>query len=238
MTTLPLAATSPHQPPDYLTTLRQAAQALRQKLDPPTALIPPSSAPSPIVARPASLDLVFALLLAEQAAKQPRPPFDPTTLWGTWRLGFTAPKRARLGAIAPGRYWPQFIPAQISFQPAPAASQTPASLTNIPATVGNQVQLGPLRLQFAGPARATGKKNLLVFDFLQVQLAWGNHSLFQHDIRGGMVQAETFYQTAAIAQKPFFAFFLITDDFIAARGRGGGLALWIKSPEVSAIAQR
>jgi len=31
-----------------------------------------------------------------------------------------------------------------------------------------------------------------------------------------------------IAKLPFFAFFLVTEDFIAARGRGGGLALWVK----------
>ena len=30
-----------------------------------------------------------------------------------------------------------------------------------------------------------------------------------------------------IAKLAFFAFFLVTEDMIAARGRGGGLALWI-----------
>ena len=32
----------------------------------------------------------------------------------------------------------------------------------------------------------------------------------------------------AIAKLAFFAFFLVTEDMIAARGRGGGLALWIR----------
>ncbi|MBE9256152.1 hypothetical protein IQ228_01760, partial [Dolichospermum sp. LEGE 00246] len=31
-----------------------------------------------------------------------------------------------------------------------------------------------------------------------------------------------------IAKLAFFAFFLVTEDMIAARGRGGGLALWIR----------
>ena len=35
-------------------------------------------------------------------------------------------------------------------------------------------------------------------------------------------------QHVPIAKLPFFAFFLITENLIAARGRGGGLALWIK----------
>jgi len=34
-----------------------------------------------------------------------------------------------------------------------------------------------------------------------------------------------------IAKLPFFAFFLVTEDFIAARGRGGGLALGLRRLE-------
>ncbi|BAY27539.1 hypothetical protein NIES2100_73640 [Calothrix sp. NIES-2100] len=45
--------------------------------------------------------------------------------------------------------------------------------------------------------------------------------------RSGKVPSGDFYNQP-IAKLPFFAFFVITKDFIAARGRGSGLALWIR----------
>ncbi len=51
--------------------------------------------------------------------------------------------------------------------------------------------------------------------------------VYKKQIRSGKVQSEDFYNQS-IAKLPFFAFFLVNEDFIAARGRGGGLALWIR----------
>ncbi|MBD2057640.1 hypothetical protein H6F88_16720 [Oculatella sp. FACHB-28] len=91
----------------------------------------------------------------------------------------------------------------------------------------NQIQLGSFKLKFTGPAKYLGKKNLLAFDFTQVQLELGDRSLFTADFRGGKAKKAAFEQIA-ITKLPFFAFFLVTEEFIAARGRGGGLALWIQ----------
>jgi hypothetical protein len=51
--------------------------------------------------------------------------------------------------------------------------------------------------------------------------------LYNRPIRSGKVQTEDFYNQP-IAQLPFFVFFLVTEDLIAARGRAGGLAFWIR----------
>ena len=40
--------------------------------------------------------------------------------------------------------------------------------------------------------------------------------------------ASEFFYEKPIAKLPFFVFFLVTENMIAARGKGGGLALWVK----------
>ncbi len=52
-------------------------------------------------------------------------------------------------------------------------------------------------------------------------------TVYSGNFRGGKATATDFYHQP-IAKLPFFAFFLVTEEFIAARGRGGGLALWVK----------
>ncbi len=54
-----------------------------------------------------------------------------------------------------------------------------------------------------------------------------NRVVYNQPIRSGKVESEDFYNQP-IAKLPFFAFFLVTENFIAARGRGGGLAIWVK----------
>ncbi len=121
-----------------------------------------------------------------------------------------------------GFYTPQFAPAQLSFFPA-ESSQADAAI----AQIGNQVSLGALVFRLTGPTRYIGKKNLLAFDFTQMCLSVGGQSLFQRPFRSGKTGNTSFAETP-IAKLPFFAFFLVTDEFIAARGRGGGLALWVR----------
>jgi hypothetical protein len=68
--------------------------------------------------------------------------------------------------------------------------------------LSNAVNLGPIELRFRGPGCLQGKRPLLQFSFDQLQIN-------------------------VAARMPFFA--LIHRDstgWLAARGRGGGLALW------------
>ena len=53
-------------------------------------------------------------------------------------------------------------------------------------------------------------------------------TLYDGYIRGGKVSEESFFQKR-IGQQAFFAYFVINPQILAARGKGGGLALWAKS---------
>lgn len=180
--------------------------------------------------RPAAAEVVLALLQAEKTAKQTRLVYPMPPLLGNWQLCFTAPRNAHFKGNSPvgkGFYVPHFAPAQISFLPQAMPGQDTDAMT-----ITNQVQVGGLTLRFTGPAKYLGKKNLLAFDFTQWQLSWGDRPLFSRPFGKGKPEAD---KTGArdfcdqpIAKLPFFAFFLVTETFIAARGRGGGLALWVR----------
>lgn len=175
--------------------------------------------------RPSTEVVVNALLQAELAAKQQRLLYPFESLLGQWRLCFATGTRKvkQRGGIVLGKgfYLPKFTRAHISFS---------ANLEQVSerGEIGNQVQLGPVLLKLVGPSRYLGKKNLLAFDFNQMQVSLFDRTVYSGQIRGGKVQAQDFYNQP-IAKLPFFAFFLVTQDLIAARGRGGGLALWIRS---------
>jgi hypothetical protein len=172
--------------------------------------------------RPTAEKVVQALLDAEKIAKQQRLTHPLPRLIGSWRLYFvTGTRKVRKhGGIQLGKgfYLPAIGSAQISF--------SPVSSENDQLVIANQVQLGQLRLKLTGPARYLGKKNLMAFDFTQIQVNLGAWTVYQGSMRSGKESAAAFAQQA-IAKLPFFAFFLVTDQFIAARGRGGGLALWV-----------
>lgn len=122
--------------------------------------------------------------------------------------------------LGKGWYVPQFTKIYISFSSGSTEDVNRGE-------VGNQVQLGSLLLRLTGPAKYLGKKNLLAFDFTQMYINVFGRKIYQQNIRSGKVNYEDFY-SQSIAKQAFFAFFIVTQDFIAARGRGGGLALWIR----------
>ncbi|MGV0027530.1 hypothetical protein [Phormidesmis priestleyi] len=171
--------------------------------------------------RPKPDQVVEALLKAEKAAKQQRLTYPLKPLLGQWQLCFTTGTRKlrKRGGIALGKgfYLPQFAPAGIGFSPVPNRADR--------AEINNQIQVGGLQLKFTGLAKYLGKKNLLAFDFSQIQISVGKYAIYTGRLGGGKVD----FEEQSIAKLPFFAFFLVTEEFIAARGRGGGLALWIRN---------
>ncbi len=195
---------------NFVTTLSHAALALRD----------------PRSDRPSAKAVVNALVQAEKAAKQQRLTYPLESLLGEWRLCFTAPRKAHLRsgvALGKGFYVPRIARAQISFSAGtPTSDQSPGEVE-----ISNWVQFGSLLFKLTGPARYLGKKNLLAFDFTHMQLCLFGRAVYSREFRGGKASAMDFYHQS-IAKLPFFAFFLVTEDFIAARGRGGGLALWVK----------
>ncbi|MHC5599272.1 MAG: hypothetical protein ACYTXC_25575 [Nostoc sp.] len=174
--------------------------------------------------RPSAEILVNALLQAEKATKGQRVTYPFESLLGKWQLCFvTGTKKVReRGGIVLGKglYVPKFIRIYISFN---ATLEQDSGRGEI----GNQVEFSPLLLKLTGPVQYLDKKNLLAFDFNQMLISLFGRIVYNRAIRSRKVQTEDFYNQP-IAKLPFFAFFLVTENFIAARGRGGGLAFWIR----------
>ncbi len=175
--------------------------------------------------RPDEAAVVGALKQAETTAKKEKLviPFDD--LLGEWRLFFSSgvkkTNRRRGIALGKGYYLPKFLPASITF-----TRNLEATSTTI-GTATNQLKIGGLILKFTGPCRYPGKKNLLVFDFTEMQISLFGQTLYQGKIRSGKTGAKSF-EELSIAKLPFFSFFWVDANGIAARGRGGGLAIWIR----------
>ena len=174
------------------------------------------------VNKPPGDELVAALLALEKEARYEKSSHCFRDLVGTWRLCFiTGTKKARNRAgivLGAGRYLFPGIKIEIRFQ------------ETIPdqGEIDNIVQVGTVRLSVKGPAKFLSKKNLLAFDFTQLRVQILGMTLYNGYIRGGKASEESFYQKS-IGQQAFFAYFVINPQILAARGRGGGLALWGKS---------
>lgn len=198
---------------DFVAQLAQAASAFRDST----------------LARPAADTVVAALLAGEKTAKQQRILYPVDVLWGDWRLCFTTGTRKlrQRGGIALGKgfYVPKVAIAKLSFHPLQVDGEATATVTNL-GTISNQARVGALAMTFTGPCRYEGKKNLVAFDFTELEISAFGRSLYRGQV-GGKTQEQPFAERR-IAKLPFFAFFCIAEDFIAARGRGGGLALWVR----------
>ncbi len=82
--------------------------------------------------------------------------------------------------------------------------------------LSNAVNFGPLELKFQGPGLLKGKRPLLIFRFDSLTLRIG-----------GVVLLKKALPTPDQKRMPFFALIERNHDgWMAARGRGGGLALW------------
>jgi hypothetical protein len=167
--------------------------------------------------------MVTALQTAETTARKEKLVIPFESLLGEWRLCFAtgASKDRQRGGVRLGRgyYVPKFASASIAFS---------CNLeSSIDGTVTNQLLVGGLLLRFTGPCKYPGKKNLLIFDFTQIQLKVFGANVYQGKIRSGK-SGELDINRLSTAKLPFFAFFWAGTNSIAARGRGGGLALWVR----------
>ncbi|MBD2314394.1 hypothetical protein H6G20_22235 [Desertifilum sp. FACHB-1129] len=185
------------------------------------------TAVTPGTSRPAAKAVVYALLQAEKAAKQQHLSYPANSLLGDWRLYFTTSGAANLKqGIAVGKggfYVPKWVGAQISFHP--VAETQPHELE-----IANQVKVGLGLLRLVGQARYLEQKNLLAFDFTQIQVKILGKILYQGQFSSRRNSTQPFAERS-ISQLPFFTFFWITENSIAARGRGGGLAIWVRASE-------
>jgi hypothetical protein len=173
--------------------------------------------------KPSANELVTTLLQAEKIAKHNKKRYLFEQLLGTWRLCFitgTQKTRQRAGIVlGAGRYLPSWVKIYLSYSGDSSASN---------GRIQNLVELGSLQFSLSGPVKFLSRKNILVFDFTRMTVKLFGIKLYEGYIRGGKKSEEKFYEES-VKKQAFFAYFLVEENIIAARGRGGGLAMWSKS---------
>ena len=167
-------------------------------------------------------NVVTALLTAEKEAKKQKINYSFQQLLGTWQLCFitgTKKTRKRAGIVlGAGRYLPRLIKITITYKKDKNAESNRG-------TVENCVDLKLLKLSLTGPVKFLSPQNILAFDFTRMHLELLGITLYNGYIRSGAVKEASFY-TDSIKKQAFFTYFFVDKFAIAARGRGGGLALW------------
>ena len=192
--------------------------------------------------KPDSQSVVAALLAAEKQNRKEKIQYAYDDLIGSWRLGFVSgTKTVSSGSGASptkkpgkGRFLPSFLKVEIAYKErncdeAQHLDQQKAVEPNVRSSlVENSVTIGPLQLSLSGPTLFKPKPNALAFDFTKIAVSLGRWRPYKGDIRGGDKSAQAF-ESRSLKDQAFFTFFLVEDNYIAARGKGGGLALWTRS---------
>lgn len=185
----------------------------------PTQILRHTAATWATPQRPAAAALVQPLLAVERLARHHTRSLDPQDLQGTWRLVWITGTRRARARLAPvlgaGRYVPRRVSITLTYDWTGAG------------TVANQVCLGPLSLTLDGLAKLVPPRPILAFDFTQVTLALAGRPLVTRPLRGGPAATDSFY-SQPVQKQAFFVYFWVTPQALAARGRGGGLALWVR----------
>jgi hypothetical protein len=146
------------------------------------------------------------LLKLEQQVRREGTGLRSTDLQGSWRLQ-SVWSRSGTEASAVTSWALRLVNARLEL------SETGDG----PLSISNAVNLGALELRFQGVAQLHGHRPLLRFQFDSLSLTLGNQTLLRRPLT----------PTTEPRRQPFFA--LIRRDpsgWLAARGRGGGLALW------------
>lgn len=178
---------------------------------------------------PDSSSVVETLLDLEKIAKKDKTSNSFDDIVGSWNLRFitgTKKTRKKAGiALGAGRYIPRLVTIKITYE----KSSKPN--VNI-GRVKNCVELAFLQLSLTGPVKFITPKNILAFDFTALTITVCGFKLYDGYIRGGAIK-ETEFEQIPLSQQAFFSYFVIQENLIAARGRGGGLALWSRILETS-----
>ncbi len=174
--------------------------------------------------KPSPVQVIQALLDAEKTVKKTKPCYTFAQLIGTWRLYFvtgTQKKRHQPGiTLGNGKYLPRWLNITLRY-----ALIDQNTLSPDQGQVENCVQFAAIQLILSGPIKFLSQKSLLVFDFTRMTVKWGQINFYSGYIRGGKKAEESFYLDN-VSKQAFFAYFIIETTAIAARGKGGGLALW------------
>jgi hypothetical protein len=174
---------------------------------------------------PSPQEMVTALVTAEKQSHRDKPIYKFEQFLGEWYLYFingTNKSRSQFGSLLKdGFFLPPFIPVKISY-----SSDNKQENSNRGRVV-NTISVGLVQFTVEGPCKFIPKKNILAFDFTYLTMFILGKKIFSKNIRGGKNNDEKFF-TQKINYQAFFSYFVVTEKFIIARGRGGGLALWKK----------
>ncbi len=154
------------------------------------------------------------LLQLEQQARRSGSGVEADALQGCWQLQLVWPKGQQRASAFSG-WLLRGLSARLEI------GLDPEGLL-----LSNAVNLGAVELRFRGRGRLEGKRPLLLFSFEQLQLSLGGWRIVERTLPAPAPQ-----------RMPFFA--LIHRDpsgWLAARGRGGGLALWQLADHAAAVA--
>ena len=86
--------------------------------------------------------------------------------------------------------------------------------------IKNSINFGLLNISFIGRAKLKGIRPLLIFYFENLIINIGNISIIQKKLKKPEDKKMPFFSLIGLN---------IKDNWMCARGRGGGLAVWIKS---------
>ena len=86
-------------------------------------------------------------------------------------------------------------------------------------SISNQVNLGTLRLRFQGRAFLQGSRPNLMFGFQMVHVTIAGLKILHRNLSDTSKSSAAFFSLIALDRD---------QGWLAGRGRGGGLALWIK----------
>ena len=86
--------------------------------------------------------------------------------------------------------------------------------------IRNSINFGLFNIIFKGSAELKGTRPLLTFYFEEFEISISNFPIFNKDLKKPEDKKMPFFSLVGISNK---------DKWMCARGRGGGLAIWIKS---------
>ena len=157
-----------------------------------------------------------ALLALEAEVRRSGTGLAAADLQGCWQLDQVWPKGSRRPASFSALLL-RGLTARLEI--GPGGDPQPDGLT-----LSNAVNLGPLELRFRGPGRLQGPRPLLMFQFDQLELRLAGRLLLQRALPAPAPSRQPFF--ALIARGAVSAETGPVAAWLAARGRGGGLALW------------
>ena len=86
--------------------------------------------------------------------------------------------------------------------------------------IKNSINFGLLNIIFIGSAELKGLRPLLTFYFEELKISFSNFPIFSKEFKKPEDKKMPFFSLVGISTK---------DKWMCARGRGGGLAIWVKS---------